>query len=50
MKENCKHKNIRIIEDNAYDKLGVCEDCGLEIPILSLKEGLYAMKVEKRST
>ena len=44
MKKNiCQHHNIRVIEETAFDKVGLCEDCGIKIPILYLKEGLYAI-------
>ncbi len=44
-KNNCQHHNIRVIEETAFDKKGICDDCGIKIPIIYLKEGLYAIGV-----
>lgn len=45
-KNNCQHHNIRVIEETAFDKVGICDDCGIKIPIVYLKEGLYAIGLE----
>ena len=49
MKENCKHHNIKVVEETAFDKVGICEDCGIEVPIMYLKEGLYAVQLKEET-